>query len=155
MSKGIVIAIFVSPAAGSPMQQVAEVEALAGAGLKGDRYATGEGSFNKKTGIGNRQVTLMNARFFENSGFEYIESRRNILVQNVELMWLIGREFQIGAATMRGIKYCDPCMRPTKLAGKTRNFMESFQDCGGLVAEILQGGLIRINDLIVPPPKGY
>ncbi len=154
MTQGTIVGIFVCPTAGEPMQSVETVLAIAGAGLQGDRYCTGEGSFNKGK-AGNRQVTLINARFFPGSGFTYAESRRNIVTQGVELMWLIGREFQIGAARMRGVKYCEPCNRPSKLAEKAVRFQEAFLDCGGLIAEVLEGGLLRVNDSIVPPPKGY
>ncbi len=154
MSQGRVVAICLSPAAGAPMQQVEEVEAVAGQGLKGDRYATGEGSFNKGK-QGNRQVTLINAQFFPESGFDYIDSRRNLIVSGVELMWLIGREFVIGNARIRGVKYCDPCLRPSKLSGKERSFKESFWDRGGLIAEVIEGGIIRTGDSVIPPEKGY
>ncbi len=69
----------------------------AGLGLRGDRYSTGNGSFNKDK-PGSRQVTIMNSIFFEGSGFEFKDSRRNLFVEGVELMWLIGRDFQIGTA---------------------------------------------------------
>ncbi|MBI2640204.1 MAG: hypothetical protein HYW90_04955 [Candidatus Sungbacteria bacterium] len=131
-----------------------EVEAIAGQGLKGDRYATGEGSFNKGK-QGNRQVTLMNAIFFDGSGFEFRDSRRNIFVQGVELMWLIGREFQIGTARFRGLKYCDPCTRPSKLSGKQKSFKETFFDRGGLIAEVIEGGIIKTGDPVIPPPNSY
>lgn len=151
---GTVIAIYISPVAGGSMKQVPEVEAIAGQGLKGDRYAMGEGSYNKGS-LGKRQATLINAVFFEGSGFEYRDSRRNIVTTGIELMWLIGKEFQIGTARFRGVKYCDPCTRPSKLSGKERNFKEAFFDRGGLVAEIIEGGVIKTGDSVVPPPKGY
>jgi len=154
MAKGIVAMICISPAAGEAMQSVNEVLAIAGKGLEGDRYARNIGSFSKQKS-GNRQVTLINGKFFESSTFKYKESRRNIITLGVELMWLIGRDFQIGEAVMRGVKYCDPCTRPSKLADKKKSFKEEFQDCGGLVAEIIEGGLIRVQDSIIPPPKDY
>jgi hypothetical protein len=154
MSNGFVIAICISPAAGEPMRSVEEVEAIAGGGLRGDRYALGQGSYNKNR-PGKRQVTLINGLFFAGSGFEYIESRRNIITLEVELMDLIGREFQIGEARMRGLKYCDPCLRPSKLSGKKEVFKDVFHDRGGLVAEILRGGLIKVGSAVVPPPKSY
>src|SRR3989344_7631165 len=152
--KGIVKAICIGSVAGGPMQEVSSAEAVAGQGLKGDRYATGEGSFNKGR-QGNRQVTLMNAIFFDGSGFEFKDSRRNIFVQGVELMWLIGREFQVGTARFRGVKYCDPCTRPSKLSGKQKSFKEAFFDRGGLIAEVIEGGVIKTGDSVIPPPKGY
>ena len=97
-------------------------------------------------------MTLINSIFFQDSGFEYAESRRNIVTHGVELMWLIGREFQLGKARFRGQYYCDPCLRPTRLSGKTETFLEVFSDRGGLVAEILASGTIRKGDLISPKP---
>ena len=136
------------------MQQVQEVKAIVGQGLEGDRYATGEGSFNKGK-LGNRQVTLMNAIFFKESGFEFEDSRRNIFVEGVELMWLIGKEFQIGTARFRGVKYCDPCTRPSTLSGKSISFKEMFFDRGGLIAEVIEGGDIKTGNQLIPPSKGY
>ncbi len=151
---GIVKAICVGPVAGEPMQEILEVEAVVGQGLKGDRYSTGEGSFNKGQ-QGSRQVTMMNAIFFAGSGFEFKDSRRNIFIEGVELMWLIGREFQIGRARFRGVKYCDPCRRPSKLSGNSKSFQETFFDRGGLVAEVIVGGIIKTGDPVIPPPKEY
>ncbi len=152
--KGIVRGICIGPVKGELMQEIAEVEAITGQGLKGDRYSIGEGSFNKGK-QGTRQVTIMNTIFFEGSGFEFRDSRRNLFLEGVELMWLIGREFQIGTARFRGVKYCDPCTRPSKLSGKTTSFKEAFFDRGGLLAEVIESGTIKIGDMVVPPPKGY
>ncbi len=151
---GTVLQICICPEAGAPMEEVVEVEAIACEGLKGDRYATGEGSFNRGR-RGNRQITLMNTLFFEDSGFEFKESRRNIFVEGVELMWLIGREFKIGSATLYGVKYCDPCQRPSKLSNNSRSFQEAFFDRGGIIAEVIESGIIKIGDPVIPPPKGY
>jgi MOSC domain-containing protein YiiM len=154
MKKGSVLGIFVAPQAGDAMQPVESVVALAGDGLIGDRYRDGKGAWNKGK-PGKRQVTLINGLFFEGTNFNYAESRRNIITGGVELMDLIGKEFGIGDAVFRGHKYCDPCERPSKLAGVTYSFRDAFFDRGGLVAEIVQGGVIRINDAIVPPKKDY
>jgi hypothetical protein len=100
MVNGNVVAIYISRIAGGKMEEVEIAEAIVGAGLAGDRYSRGDGSFNRNR-QGSRQVTLINSIFFKDSGFEFVESRRNIVTQGVELMWLIGREFQIGKARSR------------------------------------------------------
>jgi hypothetical protein len=151
MSDARIVALYISPAAGAPMQPVREVEAIQGAGLKGDRYCAGEGSWSKGE-IGHRQVSLINSRFFHGgSHFGFIESRRNIVTIGVELMKLIGKDFKIDEALFHGVKYCDPCERPGKLAMTTASFKESFADCGGLIAEVIQGGIIRIGGEIISP----
>jgi hypothetical protein len=154
VNSGIVTAICICPVAGGEMHRVESVEAIKGAGLRGDRYESGEGSFNKGA-CGKRQVTLINGIFFESSGFEFTDSRRNIITQGVELMYLIGKEFLIGTAQFRGIKYCEPCLRPTKLSRKERSFQEAFFDRGGLIAEVIESGVIEVGSLIIPPAKDY
>lgn len=154
MPNGAVVSICISPAAGAAMHQVQEVEAIAGQGLAGDRYARGEGSFNKDE-QGRRQVTLINALFIEGSGFTHIETRRNIAVLGIELMDQIGHEFRIGDVKLRGVKYCDPCMRPTKLSGNPHSFRDAFHDRGGIVAEVLVGGIIRLGSVVIPRTKNY
>jgi hypothetical protein len=154
MSHERVTSLCIAARAGEPLQNVPDVLAIEGRGLQGDRYCNGEGSFNRGR-VGSRQVTLINARFLAVSFYTCADSRRNIAVDGVELMWLIGREFDIGQARFRGVKYCDPCDRPRKLSGKAQDFQWKFHDKGGLVAEVVRGGLIRVGDAIVPPPKVY
>jgi hypothetical protein len=151
---GMVFKLFICRKKGEPMIEQKKVEAIRDMGLEGDRYCYGEGSFNKGH-LGKRQVTLINKIFFNGTGFDYDDSRRNIVTDGVELMWLIDKEFEIGGATMRGVKYCDPCERPTILSGTQRSFKEMFFDRGGLIAEVIKGGWIRQGDLVIPPPKGY
>lgn len=152
--KATVKGICIGPEAGKSMVRVKEVRAIAGSGLEGDRYATGNGSFNKgKRGV--RQVTLMNAIFFKRSGFRFTDSRRNIFVEGVELNDLIDKTFTVGEALFRGVKYCDPCERPKKLSHKRKSFKKAFFDRGGIVAEIITDGTIKVGDPVIPPPKGY
>lgn len=158
MANGTVGVICIAPHAGAPMQALREVEAIAGQGLKGDRYSRGEGSFNKGA-QGKRQVTLINMLFFAGCKFDYLDTRRNLVTAGVELMWLIGRDFQVGGAKLRGVKYCEPCDRPNKLAGERLRgapvFRDAFHDRGGLIAEVVEGGIIRVGDPVIPPPKNY
>lgn len=154
MANGTIQAICIGAIAGGPMQLVQSAEAIAGQGLSGDRYSRGEGSFNKGR-QGKRQVTLINGCFFPGSGFEYVDSRRNIVTLGVELMDLIGKDFRVGVALMRGVKYCDPCLRPSVLSGKKIAFRDFFHDRGGLVADVIESGELKVGSLILPPKKNY
>ncbi len=150
MANGFLSGIYVCPVAGEQMQRVAKVEAVAGRGLVGDRYHNAAGSWNKGK-PGKRQVTLISARsFYYSKNFNHAESRRNLIVHGIELMWHIGREFQIGRARFGGLKYCDPCDRPDNLLGRKPTFREEFFDWAGLIAEVTVSGIIRVGDPIIP-----
>jgi hypothetical protein len=156
ITTGNVVAICLSPIPKSiKMQSVQTSKAIAGCGLEGDRYALGLGSFNKKRGgVGYRQVSFIDARFFKGTPFEYIDSYRNVVTDGVELLWLIGREYVIGDAKFRGLKYLDPCEAPSKRSGKP-GFKETFFDCGAIIAEVLESGSFSVNDPVYHESKGY
>jgi MOSC domain-containing protein YiiM len=136
------------------MASVEEAMTVAGRGLSDDRYASGQGSWSRGL-VGRRQVTLINALFVQGSGFEYWETWRNIVTSGVEFMDLIGQKFFVGDAMLRGVKCCDPCLRRSILSNKDISFRDAFHDRGGLVAEVLSRGLIRIGSPVIPPSQHY
>ena len=147
----IVVGIYICPVAGEKMQRVQQVKAIAGFGLEDDRYCIGEGSWNVGK-PGTRQVTLMSARVFKGTPFEYGDARRNIFVEGVELPRLIGEDFQIGEVELRGFKYCYVCGRPGGISGKP-DFVSTFWERGGIIAEITKGGIICTGSQIILPAK--
>lgn len=161
ITTGTVVGIYVTPTRRGLMQSITEAEAIAGAGIKGDRYCDGTGSFNDASrgrgGIGTRQVSLINARFFANTPFEFIDSRRNIITEGVELLWLLkkgGKEFRIGDAVFRAVDPLDPCNVPSTTSGKP-GFKEAFFDCGAIIAEVLTSGKFKVGDPVFHTSKGY
>ena len=132
------------------MTQVHEVKALSGLGLEGDRYASEKGTFSKK--LPNNQVTLIEQESLEAAERDYkmelsaAESRRNILTAGIALNHLVGREFRVGEVRLRGLKLCEPCGHLKKLTKK--DVIQSLKHRGGLRAEVLQGGPIRVGDEI-------
>jgi MOSC domain-containing protein YiiM len=150
VNTGVVVAIHIGPKRLESMQSVGEVTAIAGAGLEGDRYAREQGSFSKK--LPNNQVTLIEQESLEAADRDYklelsaAESRRNILTSGVALNHLVDREFHVGDVRLRGLKLCEPCGHLKKLTGK--EVIQALQHRGGLRAEILEGGSIRVGDEI-------
>lgn len=157
--QGRVVTIFVAPVKGQPMQEVVQVEASKENGLAGDRYGKGQGSWSTP-GTTHRQVSLIALEAIRAANAQFstpilpIETRRNILTQGVDLNSFIGKEFSIGEVRLRGTKLCDPCERPSLLAGRSieerQLFPIAFCNQGGLCAEVVEGGVIRSNDLIIP-----
>ena len=61
----------------------------------------------------------------------------------------VGREFRVGDARLRGVKLAEPC---AYLDGKTRpGVRAALIHRGGLRAEILEGGTLRLGDRITAP----
>jgi MOSC domain-containing protein YiiM len=150
-SKGTIISIHIAPTAGAPMQSVAAVIAKAGQGLEGDRYSNRLGTFSAQPGTG-REVTLMEIEAIEALKRDYqIEldaglARRNLVTRGVPLNHLVDREFRVGAVLLRGARLCDPCTHMEKLTRK--GVMRGLIHRGGLRAEIIAGGTIRVGDII-------
>ncbi len=62
---GRVVGLFVSPGIGQSMKACAEVRALAGRGLDGDRYATGQGSYSQAKRQVIRHVSIIEREAIE------------------------------------------------------------------------------------------
>jgi MOSC domain-containing protein YiiM len=127
------------------------VRAVAGKGLEGDRYFNQVGTYSNHPGIG-RQVTLIEIEAIEALKQDYdIElnpgaSRRNIVTRGVALNHLVGREFKVGEVRLRGDRLCEPCSHLQKLT--QQGVMRGLIHRGGLRAEILTAGVIRVDDVI-------
>ena len=150
--------LFISPGIGKRMQARAMVRALAGQGLQGDRYALGLGSYSRLPRqivrhvslIGREAMAAANEELIRRGSapFEPDETRRNIVVEGVDVYALLDREFRISAVRLRGTDITRPCHVPSAAAGKT-GFKEAYHDRGGILAEVLSNGLISLGDVLV------
>jgi MOSC domain-containing protein YiiM len=155
---GGVVGLYVSPGIGERMQPRAAVQALAGRGLEGDRYAMGLGSYSRVARHAVRHVSLIaresiaaaNKELVERGlmPFEPDETRRNIIVEGADVYALLGQEFRIGAVRLRGIEPTRPCQIPSVAANKT-GFREAYHGRGGVRAEVLSDGSISIGDALI------
>lgn len=151
MWKGVVVSIHIAPGARKPMLSVVEGYAVPGKGLEGDRYFQQLGSFSGNPGPG-REVTLIEIEAVEalkrdyNIELDPRDTRRNIVTRGVPLNHLVGRKFQVGEVTLRGIRLCEPCSHLEQLSreGVKRGLVHR----GGLKAQILNEGMIRVGDAV-------
>ena len=162
MFRGRVVAIYTAPDKGAPMESRDGVQAAAGVGLDGDRYAAGDGKYTRSDDDGKRAITLIEREAVVAAGREYEieigehESRRNIVTEGVPLNHLVGRTFRVGDVVLRGFKLAEPC---TYLEGLTRpGVRRALVHRAGLRAEILEGGSISVGDAVeaveAPEPNG-
>ena len=148
-NNGSVHSIHITAVASEPTVSVEEVRAVAGQGLEGDRYFSGNGYYSKTPGTG-RQVTLIEVETIEALERDYKlkiepgQASRNIVTRGVALNHLVGREFSAGEVVLRGMRLNEPC---NHLAGLTdEKVKQGLVHRGGLRADIVSGGVIRVGD---------
>jgi MOSC domain-containing protein YiiM len=127
-----------------PLVEVPNVECVAGHGLRGDRYFDFREDYKG-------QVTFFSAEVFEKlcAHFRIKDKspgvlRRNVIVSGVDLLSLIGREFEIQGVRFRGTQHCAPCeWMNVAFAPGAEQFLK---DNAGLRAKILTDGTITVGD---------
>lgn len=148
MVEGNVQSIHITPQKGQPTAAVSEVRAVPGKGLTGDRYFHEEGD-EAGQGITLIEREALAALSRENGiALQPGESRRNIETSGVPLNHLVDREFRVGEVRLRGIRLCEPCDRLARITGKPQ-VLPGLVHRGGLRAEILSEGVIRVGDTVV------
>ena len=151
MWQGKIMAIYVAASAGAPMKSQAQASAVVGKGLRGDRYSEKRGTYSSRPGLG-REVTLIESEALVALARDYgidldaALTRRNLVTCGVALNHLVERNFSIDEVTLRGMRLCDPCAYLEKISrpGTLRGLVHR----GGLRAEILTAGMIRVGDAI-------
>jgi MOSC domain-containing protein YiiM len=128
----------------SPLVEKERIECVAGQGLLGDRY------FNHREDY-KGQITFFSAEIFERlrARFGIREKpagvlRRNVIVSGVDLLSLIGCEFEIQGVKFRGTQHCAPCeWMDVAIAPGAKEFLK---ENGGLRAKILTDGELHVGD---------
>jgi MOSC domain-containing protein YiiM len=146
MWAGSVVSIFLAEAEGAATFAVDEVKAVAGAGIEGDRTFRPGGDQ-----LPQDEITLIEqeaiAGLARESGIELEpgEHRRNLVTVGVPLNDLVGEEFQVGPVRLLGIALREPCKYLENLTGRP-GLLRGLIHRGGLGAQILKGGTIRVGD---------
>lgn len=132
------------PARDEAMIATGTVEAIAGAGLVGDRY---------KGGSGKRGITLIQAEHLpaiaalaQRPDLTPALLRRNVVVSGIPLIALKQRRFRIGTAVFEGTEECDPCSRMEDALGP--GGYNAMRGHGGLCARIVEGGTFGLSDAL-------
>ena len=148
MQAGRVEGIYLAGERGATPRPVGEVLGVAGQGLEGDRYFTGDGTFyeERKTG---QDITLIEAEAIEALTREEAidlppgEARRNVVTRGMALNDLVGKRFVVGEAVCIGRRLCDPCSHLEQMTQP--GVLEGLVNRGGLRADILAGGSIAVG----------
>jgi hypothetical protein len=139
---GVVAAILVAAEAELPLTRVDTAEAVAGRGLRGDRYFDGRGTFS---GPGRGyELTLVDSKVLDSIDLPWEQARRNVVTSGVAVNGLVGRRFRIGQVECVGRRLAEPCAYLEKLARP--GLLRPLVHRGGLRADILTGGVIAVGD---------
>jgi MOSC domain-containing protein YiiM len=120
---------------------VSSVTALAGRGLVGDRHFS-EDAWGKA-------LTLIEAEALADVGLSGAQSRRQLVVRGVRLNDLVGRRFRVGDVECAGLELCEPCAHLQRLTRP--GIIKDLIHRGGLRADILSDGQIRVGDAVALP----
>jgi MOSC domain-containing protein YiiM len=142
---GRVVEIWLAGAAAEPMRRVPGVQAIAGLGLAGDRYALGGGTWAQYPDL-EKQLTLIDrddvAAVAADTGSDLTagDTRRNLVTTGVDLPSLVGRWFTVGDVLLFGMKRCPPCTHLERLTGV--RLVKAMVHRGGINAAVFAGGSI-------------
>lgn len=146
---GVVHEIYIAPEGTAPMQKVAQAEAVASGGLKGDRYCERVGYY---TGWDECQVTLIESESLEEisrtTGIHVLngEHRRNIVTLGIHLEDCAGRAFQVGEAVFAYDRPRPPCAYIQSITEP--GMTQALTGRAGICAMVVRGGIIRPGDAI-------
>lgn len=153
-----VVDIITAESPSAPAVSQPSVRAVPGRGLRGDRYFSGTGTFSPHPQKPDFEVTLIQKEhidaFASSAGITFTarDARRNLVTVGLDLNALVGREFQVGSVRIRGIRLCEPCNHLAKLTSP--EVLRGLLHKGGLRAQIVTEGEIRVGDPVVVPPPG-
>jgi len=131
------------------MRRVSEVEAVAGTGLTGDRYATGHGHWRSVDGC---QLTLITAedlrRAEKRSGLDFFagQHRRNLVVSGIPLDAFLRCRVLIGAVELGFHRLRPPCGYLDRVY--TRGAGKALGGGASIGLKVVVGGLLREGDVV-------
>jgi MOSC domain-containing protein YiiM len=131
------------PASTHPTIEVAEIECVAGRGIKGDRFFDHKKNYQGQITFFAQEVFDVMTAELKLSGKHPGLSRRNVTVEGVDLNALVGAEFAVQGVQFLGLAECSPCeWMDVAFAPGAKHFL---QRRGGLRAQILSDGVLRVE----------
>jgi MOSC domain-containing protein YiiM len=129
------------PPGEAPMVEVDSVECVAGKGLRGDRFFGYKDNYKGQATFFSLEVYERLCEQMQITHGKPSEFRRNIIVRDVDLNALIGREFQVQGVRFLGTQECSPCHWMNHAFAEGAE--QALKGHGGLRARILTDGTLR------------
>jgi molybdopterin synthase catalytic subunit len=127
------------------IEKIAEVECVAGMGLKGDRYFGYKPDFKGQVTFFDADAIDAVRKQFNRPDLCSSEFRRNLVIRGVQLEDWIGKRFRFQGIDFEGSEECKPCYwMDEAVTPGTEEFLKTA--CrGGLRARILGDGILRAS----------
>ena len=126
--------------------EVESVEVVADKGIVGDRHFKDYNDpYSQLSLIESENIDYYNIKYSLN--IPYVEFRRNIVTEGIQLNNLIGKRFLVGSVELEGIDLCRPCRHLSELLNQD-NVIKEFLRKGGLRCQILSSSKINVGDII-------
>ena len=129
------------------INEVNEIEVLSGKGVLGDRHFHEDNNYKGQlTLIEKENIDYYNNKY--KTKIPYIDFRRNIVTEGIELNSLIEKEIKIGTIKILPYQLCKPCLHLEQMLN-SKNILKEFPIKGGLRCEVLVSGKVKIGDKII------
>ena len=154
--QGSIVSINIAEEEGGIIRSLEEAELTAGHGIVGDRscFKQDKKPEQELTLIESEQVEYFNTQ----TGLEIDAAamRRNIVTRGIALNDVVGVTFSIGGTKLEGIALCEPCKyvaecltsRYSITTISIPDIVSTLVHRAGLRARIVEGGMIRVGDVI-------
>lgn len=145
--EGRVVAIYIAPREGAPVEPRQAVRAVPGRGLEGDRY------FDRAQRKAGQDITVIAAEDLAAASAEHGldlgpgDHRRNVIVEGVDLCAAVGGRLRLGEVEVEVVKLNQPCRYLQELAGKP--VLKALIDRAGIRGNILTQGTIAVGDAVL------
>jgi MOSC domain-containing protein YiiM len=105
---GYVVALYIAPTAGAPMQALTTAHLVPGRGIVGDRF------YARRASAPNADTTQSDVTLVEQEALDTLRragateeagtsARRNIVVRGIALQHFVGQRFSVGSVTLYGV----------------------------------------------------
>jgi len=128
------------------IDEVSKIKVLSNKGIIGDRHFRDHQDHKG-------QITLIekeNIDYYNNkykTKISYIDFRRNIITEGIELNDLVRKEIEVGKIKILPYELCRPCSHLEQTVG-CNNIIKEFLKKGGLRCKVLISGEVNIGDKI-------
>lgn len=126
-----------------PMVEVAQVECMAGHGIRGDRFFDHRDEYKGQITFFAEEVYAALCTALKRHDRPASVLRRNVVTRGVDLAAYIGEEWEVQGVRFQGMEECRPCFWMNQAFGQGAE--DFLRGRGGLRARIITNGRLQLG----------